>query len=147
MMWLLNAAARECWACVHHAAGICDTWCDHGESFEMRQDVKCAPKVNAVSEELFNQIKWERDIAIGQLQEIGCELGQKMDDVKAKLDAAVRRGRWNYIMRSEYDHVISCSACGHNIHFLRKENAMKAKEIYYECPKCRADMRERDEDA
>lgn len=30
----------------------------------------------------FDQIKWERDVAIEQLSEIGCSLGQKMDEVK-----------------------------------------------------------------
>lgn len=28
-----------CWACSHHATGKCDTWCDHGETFKMRDDV------------------------------------------------------------------------------------------------------------
>ena len=28
-----------CWACIHHATGECDTWCDHGEVFKMREDV------------------------------------------------------------------------------------------------------------
>lgn len=59
----------------------------------------------------------------------------------------VRRGRWNYRMRAEHDHVISCSACGYNVHFFRKEAAMDAKKSYYECPKCRADMRGREENA
>lgn len=28
-----------CWACNHHTTGKCDTWCDHGEAFKMREDV------------------------------------------------------------------------------------------------------------
>lgn len=31
---------------------------------------------------LYKQIKWERDIAIEQLHDIGKELGEKMDDVR-----------------------------------------------------------------
>ena len=28
-----------CWACSHNATGECDTWCDYGEAFKMREDV------------------------------------------------------------------------------------------------------------
>ena len=42
-MRLIDAEAKECWACTHHATGKCDTFCDHGESFELREDVKNAP--------------------------------------------------------------------------------------------------------
>lgn len=41
-MRLINADEKECWACQHHATGKCDTWCDHGEAFELREDVKNA---------------------------------------------------------------------------------------------------------
>ena len=34
-------------------------------------------------EAVYGQVKWERDIAISQLEEIGISLGQKMDDIKA----------------------------------------------------------------
>lgn len=30
----------------------------------------------------YDQMKWERDIAVGQLEQIGKSLGEKMDDVK-----------------------------------------------------------------
>ncbi len=30
----------------------------------------------------YGQVAWERDIAISQLEEIGCSLGEKMDEVK-----------------------------------------------------------------
>ena len=32
--------------------------------------------------ELYEQVKWERDVAISQLEDIGCGLGRKMDDIK-----------------------------------------------------------------
>jgi hypothetical protein len=41
-MRLINADEHECWACTHHATGTCDTWCDAGEAFEQREDVKNA---------------------------------------------------------------------------------------------------------
>lgn len=35
---------------------------------------------------VYQQIKWERAIAISQLEDIGCGLGRKMDDVKAAIE-------------------------------------------------------------
>ena len=48
-MGLINADEHECWACIHHQndVGRCDTWCDAGESFELREDVKNAKTVEA----------------------------------------------------------------------------------------------------
>lgn len=36
-------------------------------------------------EEYAKQLRWERDIAIAQLESIGKGLGERMDDIKAKL--------------------------------------------------------------
>lgn len=41
-----------------------------------------------------DQIKWERDIAIEQLEELGLSLGQKIDGV--------------YITKEEYDRLLEC---------------------------------------
>ena len=38
---------------------------------------------------VYEQVKWERDIAISQLEEIGCGFGRKMDDVKAALEKQI----------------------------------------------------------
>ena len=46
-MRLINADEHECWACKHHTTGKCDTWCDAGEAFELREDVKNAKTVDA----------------------------------------------------------------------------------------------------
>ena len=46
------------------------------------------PSVEAVPKSYADQIRWERDIAIEQLNEIGCQFGQKMDEVKMKLEAS-----------------------------------------------------------
>lgn len=45
------------------------------------------PTVEAVPKSYAEQIRWERDIAVKQLNEIGCQFGQKMDEVKKKLEA------------------------------------------------------------
>lgn len=34
----------------------------------------------------YEQVKWELDIAIGQLKEIGCGLGQKMNEIKEAME-------------------------------------------------------------
>lgn len=44
------------------------------------------PTVEAVPKSYAEQIRWERDVAVGQLNEIGCQFGQKMDEVKKKLE-------------------------------------------------------------
>ena len=40
---------------------------------------------------VYEQIKWERDIAISQLEEIGISLGQKMDDIKEAREKQVAK--------------------------------------------------------
>ena len=45
------------------------------------QRIKSTPTVDAVSKGLYDQIKWERDVAIEQLEELGLSLGQKIDGV------------------------------------------------------------------
>jgi hypothetical protein len=41
------------------------------------QRIKNAPAVDAVSRGLFEQYKWERDVAISQLEDLGISFGQK----------------------------------------------------------------------
>lgn len=41
-------------------------------------------------EAVYRQVKWERDIAISQLEEIGISLGQNMDDIKALKEKSVK---------------------------------------------------------
>lgn len=45
------------------------------------QRIKNAPAVDAVSRGLFEQYKWERDVAISQLEELGIGFGRKIDGV------------------------------------------------------------------
>ena len=41
--------------------------------------VRDMPTIDAVPKELFNQYKWERDVAIAQLDELGLGFGEKID--------------------------------------------------------------------
>lgn len=59
---------------------------------EIIQRIKNAQAVDAVSKSLYDQIKWERDIAIEQLEELGLSLGQKIDGV--------------YLTKEKYDNLL-----------------------------------------
>ena len=50
--------------------------------------IDAQPTVEAVPKSYAEQIRWERDVAVGQLNEIGCQFGQKMYEVKDKLNSA-----------------------------------------------------------
>jgi hypothetical protein len=56
------------------------------------QRIKNAPAVDAVSKSLYDQIKWERDIALEQLADLGLFLGQKIEGY--------------YITEDEYDELL-----------------------------------------
>ena len=51
------------------------------DKYEVLHRLNNAPTIEAVSVGTLEQFKWERDIAIEQLNEIGKDLGSKMDDV------------------------------------------------------------------
>ncbi len=52
------------------------------------------PAAEVVSRGLFEQYKWERDVAIEQLEKLGISLGQKIDGV--------------YLTKEEYDKLFEC---------------------------------------
>ena len=56
------------------------------------QRIKNAPAVDAVSRGLFEQYKWERDVAIDQLEKLSIELGRKIEGV--------------YITKEEYEKLL-----------------------------------------
>ena len=62
------------------------------------------------------QYRWERDIALEQLKEIGCGFGQNMDDVKKALEKADK---------------YRCSECGFTTGFTDGHTAQ-----YKYCPQC-----------
>ena len=66
------------------------------------------PAADVISKGLYEQIKWERDVALAQLEEYGVSLGEKADVVK------VRHGRW---IRKEDDscYWYECSECGEKL--------------------------------
>lgn len=74
--------------------------------------VEEAPTVKAVSfdSEYIKQILWERDVALQQLSDIGCELGRDMTDIKEKIEAA--SGVYGSWIGNGFD--CKCSVCGYH---------------------------------
>lgn len=69
--------------------------CNKDEIRDVIHRIKNAPAVESVSKGLYDQIKWERDIALEQLEELGLSLGQKIDGV--------------YLSKEEYDRLLECA--------------------------------------
>ena len=61
-----------------------DIWCEEGLCGKRHTDyveiIEKQPFIDAVSSGAYDQVVWERDIAIKQLAEIGKSLGEQMDD-------------------------------------------------------------------
>lgn len=68
--------------------------CSKDDVRDTIQRIKNAPAVDAVSRGLFDQYKWERNVAIEQLEELGLSLGQKIDGV--------------YLTKEKYDKLLEC---------------------------------------
>ena len=85
------------------------------------------PAADVVSKGLYEQIKWERDVALTQLEEYGVSLGEKADVMK------VRHGRWERVIptksAAKWSTKVSCSNC-HSVGYMR----------YNYCPNCGASM-------
>ena len=62
-------------------------------------------------ENVCGQVKWERDVAISQLEEIGVSLGQKMDQFKALKD----KNKPKKIVKYKNGYV--CPICNHWVGF------------------------------
>ena len=58
----------------------------------LKDTIDKMPVVDAVSKGLYDQIKWERDIAIEQLADLGLSLGQKIEGY--------------YVTEDEYDKLL-----------------------------------------
>ena len=70
------------------------------EAFEMAiSALEQEPTDEMVHVETLRQVKWERDIAIEQLHELGYELGQKIESCD---DAISREAVYGILMRSDF---------------------------------------------
>lgn len=97
------------------------------------KDVDAIPAADVVSFGVYEQVAWERDIAIQQLREdYGVELGQKKADV-----AYVQHGRWI----EESDGGTRCSVCNKRVRDATggRDDPVNLSKMPY-CPKCGAKM-------
>lgn len=53
-------------------------------SYDFEETAKAWNKRVSVSQEVLDQVRWEQDVAIKQLSEIGKSLGERMDDIKRR---------------------------------------------------------------
>ena len=123
---------QECRKALDNVVRKCNEYEQIGTVEECREAVEKSKSLDAY----IQQILWERDIAIQQLEEIGISLGEKMDSVKEtverqkpkkivyKSDFAFSDGFSHYRMGkcpmcdryyNSNDEVNYCSKCGHAI--------------------------------
>lgn len=59
---------------------------EYTDGVTLQSIIDRVPTEDVVSRELFEQYKWERDIAIEQLAELGIGFGQKIDGVYLSME-------------------------------------------------------------
>lgn len=92
-----------------------------------REAAENAPEAEAVTLGAYKQLKWERDMAMSQLEEHGIPFGGKADV------QAVRHGKW--IWDSGYGYW-ECTNCNK---YVDKTNDLTRGKTKY-CPNCGAKM-------
>ena len=96
---------------------------------EILEMIDKAPTIDVVSVGVLEQYKWERDIAIAQLEELGIGFGQKKPDIQV-----VRHGHWKCEpLTDRLVNSFECTTCG----FLGFGNRV---DKYNYCPNCGAKM-------
>ena len=107
------------------ASGYCNP-ANIAEELAKLPPVQPKPKVGCTCD----QIKWERDMAIAQLNELGYGLGEKQ-----------KTGHWIEIGQySDGKHKIECSECKSYIVDRGHANSFNVKNKYKYCPNCGAKM-------
>ena len=115
-----------------------------GQTFKDRKQtlaaliiLEAAQKGEIFSKTYVDQVRWERDIAIEQLDEIGKSLGEKMDDVKTIITAMWIEKRHGYL---------ECSNCHRDTNRLDKHGYPIGQDVNHSrpkyCPHCGAVMEE-----
>ena len=76
----------------------------------IKELVDAQPTIDVVPVSVLEQVKWERDVALTQLEEYGVSLGEKADVMK------VRHGRWEstevLVGLMNFEYFYRCTACG-----------------------------------
>ena len=92
------------------------------------------PTVDAVSRGVHDQVRWERDMAIEQLESYGVSLGEKADVVK------VVHGHW-FLLDECANAGVYCSVCHKKVYkedyaWCNRKNKLRSNY----CPNCGAKM-------
>ena len=102
---------------------------------EVLRSVDKIPAADVVSKAAFDQVLWERDVAIQQLREdYGVGLGEKKSaDVVER-----KRGEWIEVEFGWDDVYYDCSVCGESFCLI---DGTPTDNMYNFCPSCGSDMR------
>ena len=103
----------ECKECIHYK--VCPVWDYRTDDFAERNANTCKnylPAADVVSRGLFEQIKWERDIAMEQLKEYGISFGAKKSDDVVKVVRCKNCKHW----RLDEDAFFYCAKRRNNAH-------------------------------
>ena len=103
-----------------------------GSPGRARELMATAPAADVISKGLYEQIKWERDVALAQLEEYGVSLGEKADV------AEVQQGLWIQPHWKNSNYCCNCSECGGEA--MHREYQWDKNGIYPICPNCGAKM-------
>ena len=108
---------------------------DRKQSMAILTVLESAQKGEAFSKGYVEQLRWERDLAVAQLEEIGKSLGEKMDDVKI-----VAAARWIEKRHGYFE----CSNCHCDTNKLDKHGYPIGRDMRHDkpkyCPHCGAIM-------
>ena len=96
------------------------------------------PAADVVSKEMFEQVNWERDMALKTLEEHGIGLGQKADA------AEVKHGEWLVLAEFTDNEICTqCSVCGEEYTYKTGRIGELIKNCYAKynyCPNCGTKM-------
>ena len=99
----------------------CDGCCKAHSGYEPKTES------STVSLGVFEQVKWERDVAIEQLKELGYSLGEKP-----------KTGEW----QQDRDGTYLCSECGSGF---KEQPTLMGKPMFLYCPLCGVRMKKGEE--
>ena len=83
---------------------------------------------------LVDQYKWERDVVLEQLKEIGCVFGQNMEKEKKAIETSYSSKLIaKDIIEETNSSYNKCNNCGE---YICNEREYRLKDIYNYCPNC-----------
>ena len=117
------------------------TFKDRKQTVAVLTILDLASKGKVISKEVLDQVRYERDLAISQLESIGKCFGEKMDDVQTITYAKWKEKRHGYL---------ECSNCHCDTNRLDKHGYPIGQDIKHNkpkyCPHCGAYMTDKEED-